>query len=150
MRDIEFGGSQASTSRASPSWMRMVLRPKVSILPSRLATPLMKGSQPMKPAWRMMLGLPHKMLARAEADLEPDLVDGLREQARERGGGRLPQRKAQSRQQLVEQAVFPLAQRPRLPPAIGPETVVSVMADPLDLTTSSCPALCRASTIVFA
>jgi hypothetical protein len=31
-----------------------------------------------------MLGLPHKMLARAEADLEPDLVDGLREQARKR------------------------------------------------------------------
>src|SRR5512132_2297063 len=70
----------------------------------------------------MMLRLPDEMLARAEADLEPHISDRLREQAGERGGGRLPQRNAQSRQQLVEQAVFSLAQRPRFPPTVGPET----------------------------
>ena len=45
---------------------------------------------------RMMLRLPKEMLARAEADLEPNVGNGLREQSGERGGRRLGEGKAQS------------------------------------------------------
>jgi len=70
----------------------------------------------------MMLCLPDKMLAGAEADFEPNLCERLTKKARQRGGGRLGEGNAQGGQQLVEQPVFPPAQGPRLPPAVGPQT----------------------------
>ena len=49
--------------------------------------PLMKGSQPMKPTSLWGSACHKQMLAGAEADLEPDIVNGHREQLRQLAGG---------------------------------------------------------------
>ena len=69
----------------------------------------------------VVLGLPEQMLARAEADLEPNLVDGRHEQLGQGGGGSGVQVEAETRQQLADQPLLPRAQRLGFPPAIGPE-----------------------------
>ena len=46
--------------------------PAAAMRPSAIATPLMKGSQPIYPDLGMGGGLMHQVLAGAEADLEPE------------------------------------------------------------------------------
>ena len=68
---------------------------------SSLATPLTKGSQPIKAISRMRAGLRGEMLAAAEADLEPERSARVRE-----GRERIARIDAQPRQKRAEQLVL--------------------------------------------
>ena len=57
----------------------------------------------------MCLGLPEQMLARAEADLEPDIVDGRLEKLGQGGRRRTAEVEAQTRQQPADQPLLPRA-----------------------------------------
>src|SRR5205085_2999808 len=66
------------------------------------------------------LGLLGEMLAGAEADLEPDILDGCREQGARIEPPLLGQADRQSRQQFFLKLPLAGPQRPRPPPAIQP------------------------------
>ena len=68
---------------------------------SSLATPLTKGSQPIKAISRMRAGLRGEMLAAAEADLEPERSARVRE-----GRERIARIDAQPRQKRADQLVL--------------------------------------------
>src|SRR3990172_5543054 len=85
------------------------------------AEPVDEGIAADKAQLFMVLGLPPQMLAGAEADLEPDVLDRDREQLPQISGSGLLEVEAEKRQELAQQALFPRAQGLALAPAIGPE-----------------------------
>ena len=80
IRAIEPSGSQASTSRASPSWTRMVAMPRSSIGAEQAPHAVDERLAADEADVLMLLRLPEQMLAGAEADLEPDLAHRNREE----------------------------------------------------------------------
>ena len=90
--------------------------------------PLTNGSMPMKPMSRMSLGLRDQMLAAAEPDLQPHLVDAAEQRAQIGRRGVL-QIERQPRQQRVEQRRLLRPQRMALAPAEeGAGAIVSGVA----------------------
>src|SRR5262249_3633925 len=71
------------------------------------------GFGPDHPDWRMMLGLPQEMLAGAEADLEPDIVDrhgeGLARRVEACKIERQPRQQQAAQAGLVRRELRPLA-----------------------------------------
>ena len=65
----------------------------------RLGHAVDEGSMPMKPVRGCALRLRDQMLAAAEADFQPHLVDGMSEQRAQIGGRRLAQIEREPRQQ---------------------------------------------------
>ncbi len=84
---------------------------------SAFAMPLTNGSIPMKPDARMGGRLGDQMLAAAEADFEPHVVDGSVETARAGRPAARVEIERQPRQQRLEQRRLPRAQRMALAPA---------------------------------
>ncbi len=81
--------------------------------------PLMNGSTPMKPMRGCSHGLVDQMLAAAEADLEPEIVDGMRKQ-RGKLGRRRGEIEREPRQQRFDQRGLPgLERMPLAPPEEG-------------------------------
>src|SRR5262245_57661292 len=90
-------------------------------------------------------GLPQQMLARAEADLEPDLRDRLRKERGKSGRGPMREVEAEAQQEFADQPLLPRAQRLRFPPAVGPERRREIALCLLADHALSCPAPSRAS-----
>src|SRR3990172_10125762 len=87
----------------------------------RAAEPFDEGPAADKAQLFMVPGLPQEMLAGAEADLEPDVLDRDVEQVRQAGRRRVFEVEAEKRHELAEQALFPRAQGLAFAPAIGPD-----------------------------
>src|SRR5262245_27351277 len=95
------------------------------------------------------LGLPQEMLARAEANLEPDPLDGFwKERRNERTWRRFCEVEAEPGQECGNQPLFARGQWLGVAPAVRAGRCHEVDLCLLTNHAPSCPALSRASTII--
>ena len=109
MRPIERFGSQASTVACVAVMHADRLDAAILDRAEQSADAIDERLATDKADIFMVLGLPEQMLAGAEADLEPNVVDGRREQLGQGGRRRALEVEAETRQQLADQPLLPRA-----------------------------------------